>query len=114
MGHKEVVRVLLLHGADRDATRNDGSTALFKAATKGFSEVIEELLKFSPALGILKNGSTALHAAVLGGHSKSISLLLDAGADPMLRNKENELAVEMTQNERIRRLLRPRGMCKKS
>lgn len=32
----------------------DGTTALLKAATKGFSDVIEELLKFSPSLGLLK------------------------------------------------------------
>lgn len=32
----------------------DGSTALFKAAHKGHCNVIEELLKFSPSLGLLK------------------------------------------------------------
>lgn len=32
----------------------DGSTALFKAAFKGHNSVIEELLKFSPSLGLLK------------------------------------------------------------
>ncbi len=108
MGHSEVVKVLLLRGADRDADRKvcskrfifpislhilpwcesdcsarwkrkeayknawsvwlrpgllyylwcfwlkDGSTALFKAAHKGHCNVIEELLKFSPSLGLLK------------------------------------------------------------
>lgn len=38
----------------------DGSTALFKAALKGHNGVIEELLKFSPSLGLLK----VKHAAV--------------------------------------------------
>ncbi|CAJ0943504.1 unnamed protein product [Ranitomeya imitator] len=87
LGYSEVVRVLLLRGADRDALRTDGTSALFKAAAKGFNDVIEELLKFSPTLGVLKNGSTALHAAVLGGNLKSISLLLEAGANPAIRNK---------------------------
>lgn len=32
----------------------DGSTALFKAAFKGHNSVVEELLKFSPSLGLLK------------------------------------------------------------
>lgn len=32
----------------------DGSTALFKAAFKGHNCVVEELLKFSPSLGLLK------------------------------------------------------------
>ncbi|XP_029426563.1 ankyrin repeat domain-containing protein 29 isoform X3 [Nannospalax galili] len=106
MGHSEVVRVMLLRGADRDATRNDGTTALLKAANKGYNDVIEELLKFSPTLGILKNGTSALHAAVLSGNIKTVALLLEAGADPALRNKANELPAELTKNERILHLLR--------
>nr|XP_055179746.1 ankyrin repeat domain-containing protein 29 isoform X2 [Nyctereutes procyonoides] len=89
MGHSEVVRVMLLRGADRDAARNDGTTALLKAANKGYNDVIEELLKFSPTLGILKNGTSALHAAVLSGNIKTVALLLEAGADPALRNKSS-------------------------
>ncbi|XP_017173358.1 ankyrin repeat domain-containing protein 29 isoform X3 [Mus musculus] len=106
MGHSEVVRVMLLRGADRDAARNDGTTALLKAANKGYNDVIEELLKFSPTLGILKNGTSALHAAVLSGNVKTVALLLEAGADPALRNKANELPAELTKNERILHLLR--------
>ncbi|XP_034618667.1 ankyrin repeat domain-containing protein 29 isoform X2 [Trachemys scripta elegans] len=114
MGHSEIVRVMLLRGADRDATRNDGTTALLKAANKGYHDVIEELLKFSPALGLLKNGTSALHAAVLGGNIKAVALLLEAGADPSLRNKANELPAELTQNERILRLLRAKEKHRKS
>ncbi|ERE83851.1 ankyrin repeat domain-containing protein 29 [Cricetulus griseus] len=106
MGHSEVVRVMLLRGADRDAARNDGTTALLKAANKGYNDVIEELLKFSPTLGILKNGTSALHAAVLSGNIETVALLLEAGADPALRNKANELPAELTKNERILHLLR--------
>ena len=104
----------------------DGSTALFKAAYKGHNDVIQELLKFSPSLGLLKvkinyyfftlgrlycfvflaskriiflrrglyldffclqNGSTVLHAAVIGGNHKTVRILLEANADPMLPNK---------------------------
>ncbi|XP_014072017.1 ankyrin repeat domain-containing protein 29 isoform X2 [Salmo salar] len=107
MGHSEVVKVLLLRGADRDADRKDGSTALFKAAFKGHNTVIEELLKFSPSLGLLKNGSTALHAAVMGGNHKSVNLLLGANADPTLPNKNNELPADLTKSNRILRALRP-------
>ncbi|XP_049756702.1 ankyrin repeat domain-containing protein 29 isoform X7 [Elephas maximus indicus] len=114
MGHSEVVRVMLLRGAERDAARNDGTTALLKAANKGYSDVIEELLKFSPTLGILKNGTSALHAAVLSGNIKTVALLLEAGADPALRNKANELPAELTTNERILRLLRSKEPHRKS
>ncbi|XP_072862519.1 ankyrin repeat domain-containing protein 29 isoform X3 [Chlorocebus sabaeus] len=114
MGHSEVVRVMLLRGAERDAARNDGTTALLKAANKGYNDVIEELLKFSPTLGILKNGTSALHAAVLSGNIKTVALLLEAGADPSLRNKANELPAELTKNERILRLLRSKEGPRKS
>ncbi|XP_053768439.1 ankyrin repeat domain-containing protein 29 isoform X1 [Desmodus rotundus] len=114
MGHSDVVRVMLLRGADRDAARNDGTTALLKAANKGYNDVIEELLKFSPTLGILKNGTSALHAAVLSGNIKTVALLLEAGADPALRNKANKLPAELTKNERILRLLRSKEGHRKS
>ncbi|XP_060029572.1 ankyrin repeat domain-containing protein 29 isoform X3 [Erinaceus europaeus] len=112
MGHSEVVRVMLLRGAERDATRNDGTTALLKAANKGYNDVIEELLKFSPTLGILKNGTSALHVAVLSGNIRTVALLLEAGADPALRNKANELPAELTKNERILHLLQNKGQRK--
>ncbi|XP_005875471.2 PREDICTED: ankyrin repeat domain-containing protein 29 [Myotis brandtii] len=114
MGHSEVVRVMLLRGADRDAARDDGTTALLKAANKGYHDVIEELLKFSPTLGILKNGTSALHAAVLSGNIKTVALLLEAGADPALRNKANKLPAELTKNERILSLLRGKEGHRKS
>ncbi|XP_072569467.1 ankyrin repeat domain-containing protein 29 isoform X8 [Paramormyrops kingsleyae] len=86
----------------------DGTTALFKAAFKGHNSVVEELLKFSPSLGLLKNGSTALHAAVMGGNLRAVVLLLRANADPTLTNKNKELPADVTKNERILRLLRTR------
>ncbi|KAF5898539.1 ankyrin repeat domain-containing protein 29 isoform X1 [Clarias magur] len=103
MGHSEVVKVLLLRGADRDADRNDGSTALFKAAHNGHCNVIEELLKFNPNLGLLKNGSTALHAAVMGGDPKTVMLLLKANADPTLRNKKAiDLATKASEEDKAK------------
>ncbi|XP_029988973.1 ankyrin repeat domain-containing protein 29 isoform X2 [Sphaeramia orbicularis] len=108
LGHSEVVKVLLLRGADRDADRQDGTTALFKAALKGHHSVIEELLKFSPSLGLLKNGSTVLHAAVLSGNLQAVLLLLGANADPMLPNKNDELPGDLTKNDRILRVLHPK------
>lgn len=35
----------------------------------------------------LQNGSTALHAAVMGGNIRTVLLLLSANADPNLPNK---------------------------
>lgn len=40
-----------------------------------------------PFLCPAQNGSTALHAAVLGGNLRAVVLLLRANADPTLPNK---------------------------
>ncbi|XP_047684131.1 ankyrin repeat domain-containing protein 29 isoform X5 [Prionailurus viverrinus] len=113
-GYLDVIRLLLSSGAKVNQPRQDGTTALLKAANKGYNDVIKELLKFSPTLGILKNGTSALHAAVLSGNIKTVALLLEAGADPALRNKANELPAELTKNERILRLLRSKEGHRKS
>ncbi|XP_048384564.1 ankyrin repeat domain-containing protein 29 isoform X3 [Stegostoma tigrinum] len=100
-GHLNVINMLLASGAKIDQPRQDGSTPLFKAAYKGFIEVVRELLACSPSLGILKNGTTALHAAVLGGNVKTVGLLIDSGADPNLRNTAEELPADLTRNDRL-------------
>ena len=46
----------------------DGSTALFKAALKAHNDVVEELLKFSPSLGLLKVRHTSV-LVVCSGYS---------------------------------------------
>ncbi|XP_072901593.1 ankyrin repeat domain-containing protein 29 isoform X4 [Hemitrygon akajei] len=108
MGHIDIVKLLLQHGASSDSPRQDGSTPLFKAAYKGFTEVVQELLTFSPSLGVLKNGMTALHAAVLGGSARTVTLLVESGADPSLRNTEKELPADLTRDNRLIRCLQSR------
>ncbi|XP_038664477.1 ankyrin repeat domain-containing protein 29 isoform X3 [Scyliorhinus canicula] len=100
-GHLNVLHMLLASGAKTEQPRQDGSTPLFKAAYKGFTEVVRELLTCSPSLGILKNGTTALHAAVLGGSIGTVRLLIDSGADPSLRNTTEELPADLTRNDRL-------------
>ncbi|KAK3883046.1 hypothetical protein Pcinc_012607, partial [Petrolisthes cinctipes] len=88
MGHHGVVRLLLSHGVNPDVTRHDGATPLFKAAHKGHVEVVHELLPYNPCLTLLKNGESALHAAALYGHLRVIKALVQAGADPGLKNDQ--------------------------
>ena len=47
-----------------------------------------------PRLGLLKNGESALHAASLYGHDAAVTLLLEHGADPMLKNDQVKKAQE--------------------
>jgi ankyrin repeat protein len=59
-GHKDVVQVLLDHGAEVDTRANDGRTALMLAAGKNNKEIVEMLLKAGadPTLTD-QNGATA-------------------------------------------------------
>lgn len=49
-----------------------------------------------------QNGSTALHAAVMGGNIRTVLLLLCANADPNLRNKVRHLPVDLDENTHTR------------
>uniref|UniRef100_A0A8C8HGP0 Ankyrin repeat domain-containing protein 29 n=1 Tax=Oncorhynchus tshawytscha TaxID=74940 RepID=A0A8C8HGP0_ONCTS len=100
MGHSEVVKVLLLRGADRDADRKVCSPLATQHC------IVKHLQCFSDKKPLL-NGSTALHAAVMGDNHKSVNLLLGANADPTLPNKDNELPADLTKSNRILRALRP-------
>ncbi|XP_046391014.1 ankyrin repeat domain-containing protein 29 [Ischnura elegans] len=107
MGHANVVKVLLAAGnAHVDATRQDGATPLFKAAHKGHLDVVEELLKYKPNLGLLPNGESALHAAVLFGHTQVAKLLIKAGADPNLHNSDGITPCKLSQQAGHRDILK--------
>jgi Ankyrin repeat. len=45
----------------------DGATALFKACHKGYSSVVEELLKYKPSLALLPV-STKLVTSIIHSH----------------------------------------------
>ncbi|XP_045445574.1 ankyrin repeat domain-containing protein 29 [Melitaea cinxia] len=77
-GHQRVARALLAHGAHVDQLRQDGATPLFKAAHKGHSAVVAELLRYSPELGLLPNGQSALHGAAMFGQMACVRQLARA------------------------------------
>jgi ankyrin repeat protein len=51
------------------------------------------------------NGWTALHWAAKRSHKHVVSFLLQSGANPTIRSHKNELAANVTQSEKIKRLL---------
>ncbi|XP_037773371.1 LOW QUALITY PROTEIN: ankyrin repeat domain-containing protein 29-like, partial [Penaeus monodon] len=99
MGHQGVVRLLMSHGVNPDICRHDGAT-LFKAAHKGHVEVVHELLPYKPCLGLLRNGESALHAAALYGHVRVLKALVQAGADPGLKNDQGLTPIQIAAQAR--------------
>ncbi|OAF64224.1 Ankyrin repeat domain-containing protein 29 [Intoshia linei] len=85
-GHADMVAFLIQNGSEVDAARKDGSTPLFKAAAAGDCVIAQILLNANASVLLLKNGHTALMAAVNYGHMDMVKLLCDYGSDPNMLN----------------------------
>ncbi|KAI9429172.1 hypothetical protein H4582DRAFT_2032752 [Lactarius indigo] len=82
MGHLEVARFLLEHGADVNAKDSFGDTPLRSFSKDGRMEVIRLLLEFGADVNIPgRLGDLALHRAAFNGHYETARLLLRYNAD---------------------------------
>ena len=83
-GQVEVVTTLLREGADVNAARGDGLTALHLAAEGGHRAVADALVAAGAAVdaGTRIGRYTPLQVAAEGGHGAVALRLLEAGADP--------------------------------
>ncbi len=107
-GHTEVVRLLLARADIAINTSNeDGDTALMLAADERHTEVARLLLA-RPDIAINttnKYGATALLLAATKGCLVVVHLLLEAGADTTLKNKEGKTAGMLSATDEIRNLI---------
>jgi ankyrin repeat protein len=79
---REVVALLLQHGADVHAGDAGGATALHHAALKGCSDAVALLVEHGAAVNATDvNEESALLCAAESGNTECVQLLLDAGAD---------------------------------
>jgi ankyrin repeat protein len=81
--HKEVVELLLTHGADVNVELSNGDTPLSMAIDQNLPHDVQVLLAngANPDYAIM-NGQTAVHRAVIKGRLEILKLLLDYGANP--------------------------------
>ena len=94
-GHKELVKKLIARDADVNKT---GWTPLHYAATAGHLEIIEILLEEHAYIDAESpNKTTPLMMAAEYGSPQAVKLLLEAGADPTLRNELGLSAVDFAQ-----------------
>jgi ankyrin repeat protein len=93
-GYLDLMKITLKAGADVYCTDSDNGTGLIRAADRGHVDIIKELLKTDIRINhINRMGWTALHEAILLGggderHTEIVDLLVNAGADVNLPDKD--------------------------
>ena len=93
-----VVVQLIERGAD---VNKPGWAPLHYAATKGHLEVMKVLLENHAYIDAASpNGSTPLMMAAMYGTPSAVKLLLEAGADPSLKNIQGLTAIDFAQRDK--------------
>jgi uncharacterized protein len=117
-GQRERLVTLLKSGADIHATDKSGVTALHHAVRFRNPVAVKTLIERGASVNQVcrKSGSTPLHRAVTstgapgtaGKQAEAreiVALLLDAGADPSIRNKRGKTPGDYATDEEIQALL---------
>jgi hypothetical protein len=93
-GYPSTCRVLHAFGADVNALW-DGSTPMHLAASESHSEVVSVLVALGASLEIRDSlGFTSLHIVAIRGNRSLAMYLIQAGADPMLKDGDGKTVAE--------------------
>ena len=96
----EIVSAFIRLGADVNARKENGWTALMIAAQKDHPEVIKALINSGADVNAREeNGWTALMIAAQKDHPKVIKALIDGGADVNLKNNDGATAQMIAANK---------------
>ena len=110
LGHVEVARVLLEHGADREPRDNNDWSPLERASYGGRVELVQVLLKYgADANARDTNGDTPLYCASYWGVLAVVRALIKHGADVKARHKDNQTPLHVVKTEEVARVLLEHG-----
>jgi ankyrin repeat protein len=85
--HKEMLELLLTHGADPNVMLSNGDTPLNRAVSRDLPDDLELLLANGADPNTRGfNWQTAVHIAVWSKYTRILELLLDYGADPNVKD----------------------------
>ena len=101
-GCYNILKELLINGADVNFQDNGGRTALIWASYCGYHSLVKELLNHEADVNKPDNlGCTALSFAASNGHNEIVRDLLDHDADVNIQNEEGNTALHIILKGRI-------------
>ena len=106
-GYFEITKILIeKYQADINLVSSDKWSALHLSSYKGYTEIVNLLIQHKEIDCdlCLPNIGTALHCACKKNNFKIVSLLLHK-CDPKIKNDEGKLAIELTNDPNIKKLL---------
>ncbi|KAK2745283.1 hypothetical protein FQN57_003978 [Myotisia sp. PD_48] len=101
------VRLLISNNCSARARDSRGQLPLHRAAAIGSVPIINLLLEAgnSPLNATDIDGLTALHHAISEGHGEAALTLLKAGAEADKRDKNDQLAIDLAPDARVRKYI---------
>lgn len=111
LGHTQIVRLLLKAGADVDKKSDDGNTPVIAATIMHRLAVVQALLPYHPDTTVWnREGRVSLGIAVQEGSKDIVALLLQAGVDPNLMDRNGNRPLQWSGDHRdIAAMLVARG-----
>jgi ankyrin repeat protein len=108
--HKEVLELLVTHGADVNIVLNTMDTPLSRAIDRNLTYDVQLLLAngANPDYPVF-NGQTAVFRAALAGKTEILKMLLDYGADPNALDIAKHTPMYYIDNEKVLDILRAHG-----
>lgn len=105
-GHLEVLRLLLVKGANPDLMTKDGNTALHLAVSERRRDCARLLLASGakPDIRNQRDGETPLHVAAGVGDEQMVMLLLQKGANKYIRNMAGKTTYDVAAESGYTRL----------
>lgn len=97
-GYSDIVDILIEHGASVHSRDFEGNTPLILSSRKGYYAIMKALLNAGCDVNAANyDGCTSLHFAC--HKARGYQILLDAGADPNVRDKDNVTPLIMAASE---------------
>ncbi len=94
------IKLLIQKNADPNLTSKMDFTFLYKISHRGKDEIVNLVLKYIDNINEVYYESkvSALHAAAMNGHIKTVHLLLSAGIDVTIKNIDGHTAAYLAKN----------------